>query len=248
MRVLVAAALAALLIPTGVLAEELIVARPEGDSRPFEYLEGGSLTGLNIEIIDAAARGAGFTVRYLTYPWARALRALENGEVDALTFMAKRPDREAFAYYDDRNILFSLRKAIVKRADDAWSYEGDITRLFGKRIGIENGVFYGVAVEANRQRLEFEANPTMQSNLLMLEANRVDLVLVNLDIFMARYGGTEFARKFTVVQPLLEDTTAYLGFSRKRVDPATVERFSASMGSFKSTPAYAALLLKYGIR
>src|SRR5690606_27028227 len=79
------------LIPGTVLwASDERVIRIAGDNNfpPFEYIsESGSYTGFNIDVLNAISIETGLKIELVPMSWNQALKALENGEVDAIQGM-----------------------------------------------------------------------------------------------------------------------------------------------------------------
>lgn len=60
----------------------------------------GRAVGPAVELFQAVAQRMGLTdIRYLALPLSRALLSLERGEIDAILFISKNPEREAKFFY-----------------------------------------------------------------------------------------------------------------------------------------------------
>ena len=86
-----------LLLLTGLCAsgvaqsQDFVVAVEESDNHPFEYVQGDGQAhgGFHLEEIDQVATRLGWHVIYKPMPWQRALRSLQLGKVDALSYLAR---------------------------------------------------------------------------------------------------------------------------------------------------------------
>lgn len=59
----------------------------------------GKITGLEVDLVKALAKEAGFQAEFIDYPWNRALEMLKSGDLDVLMTMTRTPEREAFTHF-----------------------------------------------------------------------------------------------------------------------------------------------------
>jgi len=92
---------------------------------PFEYVEGGRMTGFNVELLQAVARAAQLDIHIELGPWDQVRREFEEGKIDGLTGFFQTEERSDIAGFAvpflDTSISFFTRKdARTKTLKDAW--------------------------------------------------------------------------------------------------------------------------------
>lgn len=99
-------------------ATTLLVGVEEANNFPFEYIdEQAQLTGFHVEVMRAVSARLDWQLEYRRRPWKRTMRALESGEVQAVSYVAKSPEREQFALFLPDNLLHvSGTTLYIKRA------------------------------------------------------------------------------------------------------------------------------------
>ena len=95
---------------------------------PFEYVEGGRMTGFNVELLQAVARAAHLNIRIELGPWEQVRREFEKGKIDGLTGLyqtAERADLAGFTvpFLDTSLSFFAREDARIKTLKDAWDKE-----------------------------------------------------------------------------------------------------------------------------
>ena len=91
----------------GADAENMIVVRGNDNYPPMEMLVADQPTGFHVDIVNEVASIMGVTVQWKSLPWRRALKMAENGTADAITYVARTPERERFFVFLDGNVLSS---------------------------------------------------------------------------------------------------------------------------------------------
>lgn len=110
---------------------------------PYTFKDSnGNLKGLEIDLVNALLKEAGFQVKFIKYPWNRALEMLKYGELDILMTMSKTPEREEFTHFlgvstHQKYVLF-VRK---ENAGIVINTLDDMTRD-GYFFGIRQNFFY----------------------------------------------------------------------------------------------------------
>src|SRR3990172_7680063 len=152
MLVLVLAATAALSWPEATSAgvRPKLVVGGDHENPPYEYLENGKATGFNVELMRAAAAIAGFDVEIRLGPWAKARRALEQGDVDALSGMYWSEERSKVVDFSVphtmvRSALFVRKGSPIRsladlRDKEVVLQEGDVLHDFFKRTGLASRI------------------------------------------------------------------------------------------------------------
>ncbi|WP_052772030.1 substrate-binding periplasmic protein [Vibrio mexicanus] len=120
-----------LLLPCTVYSQtDLVIARGDGNWPPYEMEVDGQLTGFHIELIRKVASNLGASISFQSLPWKRAVKMVEAGQISAISYIAKTPEREQFVYYSESNILSGTHHYLVKHKDrEDIVYDGKIEQL-----------------------------------------------------------------------------------------------------------------------
>ncbi|WP_311197503.1 substrate-binding periplasmic protein [Rugamonas brunnea] len=147
--------------------------------RVFERTADGEFDGLGPAIVRRVAQQMNDTVRFELYPWPRAQALVAQGKVDLLVGPYKSPARlgqMAFSqlpFYRDQMVFYARPDAHI-----AWT--GDYGKLADRRIVILNGWVYGAAFTQASTGLHTSVANTVESGLLMVAHQHVDLFATNV--------------------------------------------------------------------
>ena len=215
---------------------------------PFNYSEHGKLTGLSVELLDAAARRANFQTSIEVLPWERAYRrALSEPGVLIFT-MARKSEREHLfewvaPVYPRTIYLYKSRHRADIRLEtlpDARRYsvvaagESDASAVDLRNIGLERGKNLLYVYGSDAQRLR------------MLLAGRVDLMPMHeLQVpLLAREIGVA-PGEFVRLLPLnVREDDYYFAFS-KGTSPEQVERLRKAFKSLRADGTYDTIVRRY---
>lgn len=233
-------------------ATSLLVAMEDANNSPFEYIdENARLTGFHVELLRAVSERLGWTLTFKRYPWKRSMKALAAGEVQAVTFVAKTPEREQFAVFIPDNLLHVSRTTLYIKRERAAEihYQAPLEEMIKRwRTAMPNGYYMSDKVVALIEHGAPIEQPTVtQSQLfIMLISGRFDAIfgstsaltranaeIANLEPQVQRLDGALFSGK-----PM------YLAFSR-RAPPHLAEEFAEAYRLFRQEPAYRALARRF---
>lgn len=116
------------------------VLMPVDDWPPYRTISNGTMNGLDFDLMKEVASRLGFRTDYQPMPWNRSLAQMKQGRVDAMTGLARRPERELYIYYIEPpysacSTVFYTPKG---QGDSIRTYED----LNGKRLGVVLGSAY----------------------------------------------------------------------------------------------------------
>ena len=116
--------------------DNIIRVAGDKDYPPYEYVDdNGIYKGFNIDIIRAISIELGLDIEIIPMTWDEAVRALEEGEVDAIQGMIKSYDREEeFSFTDN---FIDMSQAIFVRKDT--KYIVDLKDLSKVRVSFQKG-------------------------------------------------------------------------------------------------------------
>lgn len=246
--------LSCLLLSQAIQATTLVVGVEEANNAPFEYIdENAQLTGFHVELMRTLCDRLGWRLEFKRTPWKRTMRALESGEIDAATFVAKSPEREKFALFLADNLLHVSRTTLYIKRERAGEirYQPPLEQMVWRwRTALPNGYHMNDEVLAMIERgVPIEQPTVTQSQLfIMLISGRYDAIfgatsaltrangeIANLEQQVQRLDGALFAGK-----------SMYAAFSRAA--PAQLaEQFAEAYRLFRLEPAYQQLAQRFAV-
>lgn len=215
----------------------------------FEDVD-GKLRGLEIELVEAIAEGAGCTVRYERGHWNQLLGKLDRGEIDLLSAATPTEERRAYALFSAPYRTESFR--LFVRSGEVERFSGqDLAALIaaGMRIGTTLGYVYTPEIsllrDADATAGAFVDHPEAELAFLALIENRVDGVLEDPYVAAAilrRRGWQELVEQHPL--DLGENQVSFM-FSKASVKPEIAERFDRSLASLKQAGRLDAIIRRY---
>jgi polar amino acid transport system substrate-binding protein len=143
---------------------------------PFEYREGGELTGFDVEIMDEIASRIGLETEYVDSPFDTIFTDLANGQFDVVISGATiTPEREQEVNFSEP-YFNSLQALVVGDDSDIAAFE-DMGE--GDTVSVQSGTTGEIWAEENLQPagVEIRAFPEYPPVYNALEAGQVDGVV-----------------------------------------------------------------------
>lgn len=223
----------------------LDVVRGNEDYPPFEMMVDGKLVGLHVEMVEAAAKSLGMRVRWTSLPWKRALLMVETGQADAITYISRTPEREAWAVFLEGNFLSSADVRFIARKENAagLTFNGDLQEFLAQHSLVTvRGFQFGKADIDRAPRIEAS---NMDDLLRRLLAGHATVGAVAWDNFRSAYQDRpEFAR-IVALQPPVISSRNYIAFSSARGHAPLAQRFAQALGRVKQGAEVAQLQRRY---
>lgn len=229
--------------------QELLIVRPDGSWPPHEMLVKGELTGFHIELVQEVAKSMSIKVKFESLPWKRAIEMLKKGDADAITYMGKTSEREAFGYFYEGNVLSTATAGffIEKKNLDKIQYSGELTSLSPYSIGTVLGFSYQEEFDQMSSLNKINIAENEENLLRMLLAGRMQMAIGHVGDIGYHAKRIGVADQVVFLKPYLtEGREHYLVFSKARGHEALAEAFSDAMKTFKSTSEFTKLQQKYG--
>ncbi|WP_262691869.1 substrate-binding periplasmic protein [Kordiimonas aestuarii] len=222
------------------------------NSAPYHYeKDDGTLTGLDVEILENVLTTAGCQWRYTKMPLKRSLSALRAGLADAAMGASITPERERYAYFSQayrrEMIVMFMRKENeaarrLKRISDV--------PTSNLRVGAHLGSWYGYEYARLFEQSKDFRNRVLQSvdyeNLYRaLLADRVDVVIDDI------FNGHALLLKLGVIDQVdahvnpVNDSLTHFMLSRKSVSTATIESIDHAIRAFQHSPVYKSIIAHY---
>lgn len=207
---------------------------------PFNYTEGGKLTGLATEVVLQLAKKLGHPEDIEMLPWARAYGLIQQNDGQILYSMTRTEEREKMFKWvgpvaSNKWVFFAKKGsgitigalADAKKVEKIGTYKDDAAESFLKTEGFAN--------------LDSVLND--EQNVPKLMAGRITLWIVGelQGIYKAKAKGVadQLEKVFDV-----KDTQLYIAFSKNTPD-AEVAKWQAALDAMKADGSYDALIKKY---
>lgn len=227
----------------GETARTLIVAVEDVEFAPYHFRQGGRLVGISTDTVRAVAAGLGYRIEFRPAPWARVVETFRALRGDAVMDLLHKPAREAFLHYPAENLDYEVTQFFVS-ADSNLSFDGDLSALAGRTVGVVRGYFYGG---------EFEAVPGIE----LIELNNQATLVRNVAQGRIAIGiGTQAAiahqawslgleDQIRFLSPPLNRIPNFIAFVRHPGREDLARQFSAALTTFKASETYKAIRQRY---
>ncbi|PAV27091.1 amino acid ABC transporter substrate-binding protein (PAAT family) [Tamilnaduibacter salinus] len=244
-----------LALPSWAWSVTLVVGMEAANNAPFEYLdESNRLTGFHVKLVRAVAERLGWEIRIQREPWKRAMMSLRKGRVDAVTYVARSPDRAQFARFLPGNLLHVSRTTLYidrERSDEIHYSEPLREMVRTWHTAVPNGYLMSDRVRKLIDEGAPISQPTVsQSELFrMLLNGRYDAVFGSMRALeLAREESPELGDRIQQLPAAaFPGKRMYLAFSLKG-DPAIAEQFANAFNAFRAEPAYQALAQRFNVQ
>jgi ABC-type amino acid transport substrate-binding protein len=116
--------------------------------KPLYYQDkSGDWTGLDVEMIKAIVKNAGFKHIFENKPWIRGLKELESGSIHVVLNMNKTKERSVYANWigpirEDDNSSIIVKKGFKPKSIKSLDDIVELSKKYNKQFGIQRGVFY----------------------------------------------------------------------------------------------------------
>lgn len=215
---------------------------------PYNMTQGGQVTGMSTEVVQAVMKEVGVQAPIKSMPWARAYDIALNEENVLIYSITRTAQREKLFKWvgviaPTHWYLFSLpgRNLAVKQLEDARKLQtATVNEDAGEQYLVGKGFVLGKNLQSSN-KYEF--------NYEKLKAGRVDLWISNEAnaFYLSRQAGDNPEATLVKVLPLpdlMNDDGLSMAFSLKTPD-ATVERFRKGLEAIRRNGTYEAIRRKW---
>ncbi len=217
---------------------------------PYMYLTpGNTVSGLDIEIIQALADEANCELKFVQDDWMTLLQKVEEGSVDLVAGASVTEKRKAYALFSDpyRSESFVL----YVRTGETENFAGSLQQILenGKKIGVTTDYIYGDEVadlqDSDKFAQQFVNSAVGEANYFNLLQHTVDVIIE--DPFVGAYNLKRKGISDQIEQlPItIHSGDVHLMFSMKSVDHTVVEKFNKALSTIKRNGAYQEILKRY---
>lgn len=222
----------------------LTIVIDSADFYPYYYRDNGKLVGPVPEITAHVLSSMGYVVDFHEVPWARAIDLVKRRQVDAISGIFHRSEREDYLVYPEHYPASSLLSLMVP-ASSGFDFSGDFASLEGQDIGAVLGWSYGLFREPVKiGRIDFDDEGMLVRNVA---SGRIDMAVGNpssLEKFAVEMGLLDRVR---MLAPPVEVTPLYTAFTKRPGHDSLARSFSQALAQFKSSPVYQEIMQKHGL-
>lgn len=202
---------------------------------PYQYLdEDNRLTGLDVKLLEAVAASAGYRMKFRKLPWERHMEHLKRGSVQVAAGISYTAKRAKFLFYSRPYRLETVR-LYVRRGEAAAMQLTSLADLIGSSfvIGAQAGYYYGTLYESFKGKARFldhiEEIKAGDANFRKLILKRIDGVLSDTYVAASTLRSLGDTQKVEAHPMTIYSDRIYFVFSKKSVDPKTVEAFNRAI-------------------
>lgn len=243
------AVVAAVLLPSGPAAaqgrEMTFVMDP---FPPFTYEVNGVASGPMSDMLRAICEAINASCQLKTYPWRRALKMAEEGEVDGIYAVARIPEREEH-FYVSRPVIESAYGVFVPESSTL-KYRAP-SDLSGYTVGAYGPSAASKALEGIAQVVptltmvvEID-NTTLLRKLSVRRYGKLGAAVANVDVGNHLIAQEQIAG--LKVAGIVSKIEYSIGLSRKKVTPLRAQQFDAALEALAKTGKLDAIAAHYGV-
>lgn len=231
------------------MAREWTITLEDANNAPYETVEQeNKISGLHFEMVEAVAKIMGVKIIWVPLPWRRSIKEIEEGKIDAFTFVTPTPERNKFMYFRPQNVLHKGRDicVITHPNNKNRKFNGTLESLYGSRVGLLEDYLLSTEIESHKKKFktQFITGDTKQL-LTMLLAERFDYTFSGNNHFAKIHAQPKF-KKLIILKPCFQGEARFIAFSKKVPGyELKATQFEAALVNWKQTAEYRKLLEKY---
>jgi polar amino acid transport system substrate-binding protein len=212
---------------------------------PYQYMQGGAISGLDYELIQQAYRSQGFEIAVSLHPWDECVRRMDEASADGAFQVAKTPERERRFLFSD--LLRTARTVFYCHASNpvALRREDLGPQLRGLTTAVVSGYSYGARFDElpGIRKLAVSSN---EESLLALAARRADLAIIDEGVGAYLLATLRLRDTLQRVPGVEIERPLFVAFHPTRAD--CCDAFNCGQTAIRQRGVYDALMAKYGLR
>ncbi len=205
---------------------------------PYKIKNEGDHMGIDVDIISEVYKSIGKKNKYIFLPWKRALKSVENGELDALCGCSYLKSRERLFHYSQevgKNSIgiFTLKdnNTVIKNIMDLNSHSVAVVRGYS----LENEL---LSSSAKVVRVKDESQL-----IRLLKSKRVDAIysFKNPIMYLLKKNKIENNLRYRE----FKSSSYYSCFSKKTTNADFISEFNKGLSTIRKNGIYEKILIKY---
>ncbi len=218
---------------------------------PYQFKNSsGTLSGVDIEIIQAAFEESGCTVEFKEMIWEKQLASIEDGSLNIAIGASILPGRQKYANFsqDYRDETFSL--FFLKGGNDKYKIRTleDLTK-YNIKIGTVRGYFYGKEFDRAIKNPNFKAiieeADDDETNIKKLDDEKIQALLIDPFVGIGQLKKMKLINKVDKSSLTLISGSIHIMFSKKTVGRDIIKTFNKGLQKIKKNGKLNQILLKY---
>jgi polar amino acid transport system substrate-binding protein len=214
---------------------------------PYENLSNADAPGFTTEVVRQVFAMLGEQVTIEELPWARAAEMVFRGERDAIFTAFYSEERARYCHFPKEPVARDEWVFFVRTEDAGRLKFSSFDDLVGHQIAAVRGASISSEFwDFVRRHGNVTETVTDEANFRMLDAGRVDYIVASLVNGRRLIASLGLDGK---IQPLearsIKQDDLHIIFSKQRVSPEFVDRFSDALRRFKQTEAFQTIYRKY---
>ena len=214
------------------------------DWPPFTIANGNSITGIDTEIVQEAAKRMGYQLNISIIPWKRCLQlARDTDQIDIVYSASKSPDREKFLRYTSKP-LHTLNFVFAVKGNSPNGWTGTNYSVLPQPIGIPLG--YSVTKKLKDipgVTLDENSNNDLQ-NIQKFKNNRVKTIVMERTV-LAHLTKTQDVKVTTLDPPVDGGKEYFITVSNKSKHPELLPKLELEIEKMRSDGTIDAIEKKY---
>lgn len=184
---------------------------------PYEFVDGGTVKGVDADMIKAVCAKIGVTPKFEEMPWKRALSEVKEGKVDAIFSLYVNDERKEFLHFPEKGLSYEKNILVTRKGGDVKVAKLD--DLNGKTIGVVSEYSYGDAFD-NYKGATRDESTNAEMLLKKLENDRIPVIIINELVFNSLAKKLGLVDKLEVQPFVASDEPMYAAFSKAKGDAA----------------------------
>lgn len=232
-----------LLLRSNVMAEKIVFAIVE-DFPPYQYVEKGQATGIDVDVLREACKQLGLDSEFRVLPWKRILKNAKEGRVTAIPSLLYKEERTTFLYFGTEPTHINTDSIMARKGSSIKVSKLD--DLKNKVVGVIRGYSYGPAFDSY-QGLKKEICDDHSVLIRILNKGRIDMAVASEMPFRFNCKKLGLQDRFETVYVISQHPT-YTGFSKKALGKrgeAMAEKFSKMLRQLKANGFFQKTETKY---
>lgn len=214
---------------------------------PLEYQEDGVVKGIASDIVNTVFARMGITTDTQLYPFARAMKMVEQQKVDAIFSIVSTPQRQTLLTFSGESLIDDVTSLFVRHDADI-EFNGDLSSLTHYRFGVLRAAHYGKRWQQALHSgviTKVERVSDQRQNILKLTHHRIDIIIGPRLSILHELNVLGLQQQVKILPVPIEVVPTYLAFAKGRVPLAIQLQFTEQLRQLKQEDQYQRIIDSY---